>query len=307
MINLRQPKDFSTYLQDTIDLFKTKGKSIILNYLKICGLLLVITIGLNQILSASSFEFINQLNRGDFDPEDLFSPMNALMFFIIFLLTIIISVITFIYPMFFLELYDQKNQDESINTTTLVKKNGLRAFGFLFLSSLILTPISILIVGIFGALSIILIGIPLLLLFFPTLITFFSLAFYDYILNKNDLFGSYGVSFRMLKANFGAILGNACIILLLSSILISIPVSIIQFLTFGSILQGLDNQVMYNPSLATQIIVAIVGTISALFSYLIYLIFMINQGIVFFSEQERRDNTNIDNLIESIGEPEQNR
>ncbi|MHC5352738.1 hypothetical protein ACYSNX_00865 [Myroides sp. LJL115] len=302
MINLRQPKDFGTYLQDTIDLFKTQGKSFLMDYLKLCGLLLIITIGLNQILSSSSYEFINQLNTGEFDSEEFFSPINTLTLFIIFILSTIISIITFIYPMYFLNLYGQNKRDKASEYKTLVRKNGFRAFGFLFFSTLLLIPISMIAVGIFGALSIILIGIPLLILFFPTMASFFTLAFYDYMLNRNDFFASYGVSFRMLKANFGAILGNGCIILLLSTILISIPASILQFITFGSILQGLENPQPYDPSLPTQIITVILAIITSLFSYLVYLVFMINQGIVFFSEQERRDNTNIDNLIESIGE-----
>lgn len=303
MINLNQKKDFSSFIQDTIDLFKDKGKTFFINYFKISGILLVVLLGFNQIISTSTLEYMNQLNSGYFQENDIFTPVNILSILVVMVLSIILTIITFLYPVYFLDSYAKNHTlvDTTQDYKKIIRKNASRTFVFFLLTSVVFFPLVCILAFLFGLLSIILIGIPLLILLFPVVTTFIFLAFYDYTLTKNNYFSSWSVAFKMLKNNFIAIVGNACVIMLLLSIAASIPMLLVQGFTFSSILQGLDNTEIPPMSTTTQIWFFLSVVVSTFVSYCCYCIFLINQGIVFFSEQERRDNNEISELINSIG------
>ncbi|MHC5202207.1 hypothetical protein [Myroides sp. LJL119] len=303
MIPIFKVRTFSDYLQDTIDFFKTSGKTFLTNYLKLVGVLLVITIGLNQVVTNSSLNFLNQISQVSNESSQVFSPINILSIIVLIIIGFILTIVTWLYPVFVLKAQTTPliKQPGAPELKVLIKQNALRTIGFFILSSLFGTPLIFLSFILAGLLVFLIVGIPLLLIIFPLAISFFSLAFYDYTLNKSSFFESYRVAYAMIRKNFVSIVANNCIILILMTIAMGIPALSLQGLQMGAILEGVDSTSFQTPGILMQLALIIVTTIATFANYIIYTIFMVNQGMVYFSELERRDSLQVVDLIESIG------
>lgn len=298
-------RTFSDYLQDTIDFFKLQGKTFFTNYLKLTGVLLIITIGFNLIITSTSLDLFTNLESGDIDDLEVFSPLNVLSIIGLIFIGLIVTIITWLYPIFVLKGKSEPLKKElTLNDYKhLIKKNALRSIGFFILSSLLGAPVLVILFSLSIVLVVIIIGIPLLLLIFPVYLSLFNLAFYEYTINKTSFFDSYSVAFNMLKKNFVPIVANTCIVLILMSIAMGIPAISMQGLQLAYILEGQDGMVNQSPGIIMQLAFLVCTVALALINYLFYCIFIVNQGMVYFSEIDRRDNNQVINLIDSIGNP----
>jgi len=114
-----------------------------------------------------------------------------------FLVSIALSVFTTAFPMIYLKLLKTKGDEPLISSEVF---NGIKSYAgrlilFGLISFLIIFPLSIIVLGICAALSIIIIGIPMLILAIPTIMVWMMQAMYVYFYNgscyHDDEFGDY--------------------------------------------------------------------------------------------------------------------
>ena len=174
-------------------------------------------------------------------------------------------------------------------------------FMFGLISIFIMIPLGIVIFAIGAALSVLIIGIPILMLALPTYMIWLMQSLYVYIEEDTPYFKALNKGWKITFEKYWHVVGSSIIISLIVMIAGSIFSIIPAIAMMSSIITtgGHPEALVMTP---TMIALNIVGLV---FSYIAYNVLYVQQGLVYYSSQENSVNYQSFSEIESIGKDEE--
>lgn len=304
MFQVFKKRNFSDYINDTISFFKMEGKTFFTNFFTLCGPLLLVLFVCIYFLTDIFFKTVMY---DSMDSVDQFLDTNfgwaILLAIVTFIVGMIISIIAYTYPVYYLKhLTTIPNKYKEIAP---IKSELKKDFGRLIIFSIgtifLILPLMMIIFFISALLIFLLVGIPLLLILFPAFTSWITIAYYEYVTKKTGFFTSLQISFNILKSNFWPIIGNTVILYLVINILVSILSAIPQIIYYVGIFTSDRNieDIALSPGYKIMLIAVIV--ISTLMSFIANSFLIINQGLIYYSAREHKENTQSHVDIDMIG------
>lgn len=314
MFKLYKTRDLSANLSDTIAFFKTFGKHYFKNYFVINGIFLMVLVVLIYFISKIYMEVLfSGISNAQNNPNYLMAYFNNNLpiiigsFIITFLLVVILSMLNISYPVLYLKLFEKTgNNDFSSQEIIAGLKQNLGKMIVFFLGSLfIIMPLALIVFALLIALCFILIGIPLLFIVGPAFVSWITLSYYEYILKEIGFFTALSHGFRLVKQQFWIVVGTTFIMMLLVQIIqgfiTMIPYVLSMIWMFVST-QNLQAHASQTNTLSTMgILMAVIMVFSVLLSYIFNNFILINQGLVYYSLQEEKENHSTKSEIDLIG------
>lgn len=312
MFQLYKKRNFSDFINDTFQFFKLQGKHYFKNYFTINGGLLLILIVLIYFIFKVYFEFLfanisggTQFNGNNFSA---FFSNNAGLIGIgitaFVLLVIFISLLQFAFPVVYFELYDTKKGSNFSTRDILngLKSKALKIFKFFIVMTFLLFPLIAVILVIEFLLCFILIGIPMLLITFPAIVSWISVSFFHYLNSGDRLFSSLSTGFDYVRQQFWAIVGSTISIYFMIQIVMSIFTLIPYMFGLASMFTTLETSNSTADKLSgISILMTILMVGSTLFSYILNNLLLVNQGLIYYGQKEANENTNSLSEIDLIG------
>lgn len=310
MFELFKKRDFGELFNDTFGFFKLKWKNYFGNYLKINFLILVVFMVLGYILSKfymdAVFGSLNNPNQfgnqiGDYYMDNIewliFTGLGMLV------VVIILSVIQMAYPVFYLRLLE-KNTDykpKSGEISLLIRQNFGRVLMFCFATFFVVGTMLVIAAIIATFLIIIIIGFLLILLLIPYFNALIYLSLFHYLDKKSGYFEALGFAFNTLHNNFWKIIGCNLIlyfiIQLISTVIAMIPYIIIFIIGF----------VVMSDSGSAEDTMWVIYAVGALYavsiavSMLLSNVIVVNFGLIYYGEMEKRESVFAKSEIDRIG------
>lgn len=195
-------RDFGAFITDSITFFKLYGKNYFKNYILLNGLLLILMVA---IFIFGYRELIMQIFGSNMSGESYYFESyfedNIGMFVVIglitFLLFLLMMIVNYLFPVFYLKRLAEG--ETKIRTDDILgdfKRNagkiGKLCLGMVF----IVTPLSLILMGISYVMILIVVGIFLIVLVYPALFNVITFLMYDYFNSKRGFFESLSYSIR---------------------------------------------------------------------------------------------------------------
>lgn len=309
---LLKKRDFNAFISDSFGFFKSHGKNYFKGYLLINGGLLAIMLlciyFIAEIWFGAFFASVQDPYYSTSFENRLAQQSGTISLFgiAILIVSILIMLVSYLYPVGYLHKVANGKDLSTASLFDFVKKKFVRGVIFLLASLFIFLPIFSVVIFIFIMLSMVVIGIPLLIISIPAMMSWFMLSFYDYLSTGNSFFTSFGVGFNFLKKRFWPIVGSTLIIHMIinviSSFIMIIPY-IIGFASFISSMDSIDNSANgVSDGLSFFLLMLMIALlISTIATFILQNLVFVNQGIIYYSSVEERDNTAITSEIDNIG------
>lgn len=313
MFELYKKRDLSANFSDTTTFFKIFGKHYFKNYFIINGIFLMILVVLIYFISKVYMELLfSGISSMQHNPNYLLAYFNnnisviIVGFAITSLLIVILSMLNISFPIIYLKLIEKTNGN-AFSIQEII--NGLKAnvgkmimffLGFLFL----LVPLAFIIFGLLVLLCFILIGIPLLFIVGSAFISFITLSYYEYILKDVGYFKALANGFSLVKQQFWTTIGTTFLMLMLVQIIqgcitmIPYAISMIWMFTSSST-PGWNSQTETFSTMG--ILMTVLLVLSVLMSYIFNNFILVNQGLIYYSLQEEKENNATKSQIDLIG------
>lgn len=314
MFELYKKRDLSANFSDTTTFFKSFGKHYFKNYLVINGMFLMLLVVLIYFISKVYMEVLfsgisNAQNNPNYGMAFFNNNLPLILggFAITFLLIVILSMLNISFPVIYLRLVEKTSSD---NFSIQEIINGLKAnigkMILFFLGSIfIILPLAIIIFGLLFLLCFILIGIPLLFIVGSAFMSWITLSYYEYILKDVGYFRALANGLRMIKQQFWTIVGTTFLMLMLVQIIqgfitmIPYVISMIWMFVSTKNLQEAGSQ---TDTFSTMgILLAVIMVFSVLLSYIFNNFILVNQGLIYYSLQEEKENKSTKSQIDLIG------
>ncbi len=195
-------RDFGAFITDSFTFFKLYGKNYFKNYILLNGLLLILMVA---IFIFGYRELIMQIFGSNMSGESYYFESyfedNIGMFVVIglitFLLFLLMMIVNYLFPVFYLKRLAEG--ETKIRTDDILgdfKRNagkiGKLCLGMIF----IVTPLSLILMGISYVMILIVVGIFLIVLVYPALFNVITFLMYDYFNSKRGFFESLSYSIR---------------------------------------------------------------------------------------------------------------
>ena len=310
MFQLFKKRDFSDYVSDTFQFFRETGKHYLKNYFTICGILLMVLVILSYFLFQVYFDFFLNFGRLNNNQDFIQSYIENHLAIIIlgavfmFLFIILLSMLNYSIPVIYMDLY-AKNNGNNFETKDILAKFKSQ-FGRIFIFFLglifIVTPILILVFALLVLLCFIIVGIPLLLLAIPTVVSWITLSFYEYLNHDKSFFKALGSGFTHIKNQYFPNIGSLMIMYIIVQITMSVFTMIPYAFGMASVFTSTQNGSEPEGAISTvKIMITIVMVVSILMSYILNNLLFINQGLVYYSRRENDENISSKDSIDLIG------
>ncbi len=314
MFELYKKRDLSANFSDTTTFFKTFGKHYFKNYFVINGIFLMILVVLIYFISKVYMELIfSGITNMQNNPNYLMAYFNNNMALIVggfiatLLLIVILSMLNISFPVIYLKLYEKTgNTDFSTQEIISGLKVNVGKMILFFLGCLfIIMPIAFIVLGLLFLLCFILIGIPLLIIVGFAFMSWITLSYYEYILKNVGFFTALSRGFGLVKQQFWTTVGTTFLMMMLTQIIqgfiTMIPYVISMIWMFVST-QDIQAQTSKADIFSTMgILVAVIMVFSVLLSYVFNNFILINQGLIYYSLQEEKENNSTKSQIDLIG------
>ncbi|EJL76082.1 DUF4013 domain-containing protein [Chryseobacterium populi] len=298
MMQFYKKRDFGTFISDSFAFFKLYGKNYFKNYILLNGLLLILMVvvcifGYRELFSQIFGSNIN----GDSHYFQQYFEDNLGMLIVVgiltFLLFLILIIINYLYPVFYLKrLAAGETKIRTDDILSDFKNNAGRivilCLGMIF----IVSPLSVIIVGISYALILIIIGIFLMILVYPTLFNIVTFLMYDYFNSDKGFFESLSYAIRSQfsypngreKSPYWKYWGATIILFLIMYIITTVFTFIPMIFFYGSLLTSSpDGNFEQNPFAGTAgIIFFVIYGISMLISFFLSNILYVNAGLMYY-------------------------
>jgi len=301
---LYKKRDFSAFISDTLQFFKLFWKNYFRNYVVINGALLLLMCVLYYLVFKDMFKNVYTPNMpaGSW----LTNISNPGIFYwgmsLFFLVSIALSVFTVAFPMIYLKLLKTKEED-SITSSDLF--NGIKIYAgrlilFGLISFFVMLPLLAIVGAIGAALSIVIIGIPILFLAIPTFMIWITQAMYVFLEEDAPYFKALGEGWKITFEKYWIVVFSTIVLFLFVMIVSSIFSMVPSMMMIGSIFTsgGHPEAVTMTP---TMLAFSIIGMI---FSYFVSNVLYIQQGLVYYSSRENSVNYQAHSEIENIGKNE---
>ncbi|MDF2831093.1 DUF4013 domain-containing protein [Chryseobacterium indoltheticum] len=202
MMQFYKKRDFGAFITDSFSFFKLYGKNYFKNYILLNGLLLILMVA---IFIFGYRELIMQIFGSNMSGESYYFESyfedNIGMFVVIglitFLLFLLMMIVNYLFPVFYLKRLAEG--ETKIRTDDIlgdfkrnVGKIGKLCLGMIF----IVTPLSLILMGISYVMILIVVGIFLIVLVYPALFNVITFLMYDYFNSKRGFFESLSYSIR---------------------------------------------------------------------------------------------------------------
>jgi len=310
---LYKSRDFSAYFQDTFAFLKENGKHYFKHFFIINGIFLLIL----MIIGYFSTKFYTDILFGGIiqnNPNVMDDYMNnnlglfLLLTFVFVIVGLIAGIISYSYTAIYLRLYNQ-NDNTSFNTKHIInsyKSNLGKLFIFLISGILIGIPL-LLVAGIVSfILTITLIGILMLPLVIGLFSLLYNMTLMEYLDNKKGIWDCFGYAWSLIRSKFWAAIGSVGLFFLISYIIQNV-ITIIPYLfgmasLFSTIETGTPNTQEISSTMT--ILMLVVFFLTFFVSIVLSNIVQLNQGIVYYSLKEDRENINTKSIIDQIGSGE---
>lgn len=301
---LYKKRDFSAIMNDTMQFFKQFWKNYFRNYVVINGALFLLMFILYFLVFKDMFKNLYNPNAaGQWLTNNSNPGLFAGGLLLFFLVSIALSIFTTTFPMIYLKLLKTKGEESFTSSEIFsgIKSYAGRMFLFGLISIFVLIPIGIVVFGIGALLSIIIIGIPLILLAVPTFMIWFMQAMYVYIEEDSSYFNALGKGWKITFEKYWQVVGSTIVVFMLVMVVSSVFSMIPAIIMMSSILTsgGHPEPMTMTP---TILVFYIIGMI---FTFLAYNILYIQQGLVYYSSQENSMNSQAFSEIENIGKNEE--
>ncbi|WP_228409720.1 DUF4013 domain-containing protein [Chryseobacterium sp. T16E-39] len=294
-------RDFGTFISDSFNFFKLYGKNYFKNYILLNGLLLILMVtvfifGYKELFSQL---FGSNMNGNSYYFQQYFEDnvgMLIVVGLLTFLLFLILMIVNYLYPVFYLKRISRG--EEKIRTDDILSdfKNNAGRIGILCLGMIfIVTPLAFIVMGISYALILIIIGIFIILLVYPTLFNVVTFLMYDYFNSERGFFESLSYSIRSQfsyangreKSPYWKYWGATIIIFLIIYIVTSIFTFIPMIFFYSSILTSApDGNFEQNPFQGTMgILFFVVYGISMLLSFFLSNLMYVNSGLMYYDSR----------------------
>lgn len=310
-MQLYKSRGFGEFFQDTFLFLKQNGGHLYKNFFIVNGIFILILMVLLYFFS----NFYTDMLFGGMSNEnpnaiENYINENAVVFVLflsVFLVVgIISSTISYAFVPIYLKLY-AKNGSKSFNASDIVAQYKIKIgkiFIFIICSLLIAIPIFILAGIVSFVLAITLIGILLLPLVVGAVSLFYQGTLMEYIESKKGIWNSFGYAWYLIRSKFWAAIGSAGLFFLMSYIVQNIISLVPYFVFIIDMLTGLEPGASPNPEEITKsvsVIMIFIFILSYFTGVVLNICVQVNQGIVFYSLKEDKENINIKSDIDRIG------
>ncbi|HEX7870297.1 MAG TPA: DUF4013 domain-containing protein [Chryseobacterium sp.] len=303
MMQFYKKRDFGAFITDSFTFFKLYGKNYFKNYILLNGLLLILMV---TIFIFGYRELFMQIFGSNMSGESYYFESyfedNIGMFIVIgvitFLLFMTMMIVNYLFPVFYLKRLAQG--ETKIKTDDIFgdfKKNAGRIGKLLLGLIFIVTPISIIIIGISYALMLVIIGFFLLLLIFPVVINVINFLMFDYFNSNKGFFESlsYSIRSQFSYANnregapfwkyWGATIVILIILYVITTVFTMIPMI---FFMLKVTTMAPDGNFEQNPFAGSfGILIFVMYGVSTLISFFLSNILYVNSGLMYYDS--RRD------------------
>jgi hypothetical protein len=314
MFELYKKRDLSANFSDTTAFFKTFGKHYFKNYFIINGIFLMILVVLIYFISKIYMEVLfSGITNMQKNPNYLMAYFNNNIPFIVggfiitFLLIVILSMLNISFPVIYLKLFE-KNNNNNFETQEIIdglKVNVGKMIVFFLGCLFIIMPLAFIVFGLLAFLCLILIGIPLIIIVGFAFMSWITLSYYEYILKNVSFFTALSNGFGLVKQQFWTTVGTTFLMMMLVQIIQGF-ITMIPYV-FSMIWMFVSTKNIQEPASRTDtfstmgILMAVIMVLSVLFSYVFNNFILINQGLIYYSLQEEKENNSTKSQIDLIG------
>lgn len=309
-MELLKKREFSDFFSDTFEFIKLNGKHFFKNYLIVNGIFLMIMMVFFYFFSKFYSNFITaSLSGGQESEMETFlnesGPLAIGLILLFIFVALLAGIINYSFTPLYLDLYEKK-EGKGFTTNDLfqsLKKNAGKIFIYVLTALLLIIPVWIIAMIGMLAVSITIVGIPLILVVIAAVMLFYQQALMEYIRGDRGVFDSFGYSLNLLPKKFWHTAGCVAIFLLMSYIM-QFVISMVQMIFTGVSAYSLTPQEqtdMAETSIFMFAMLMITYIISFILSSFLGLIIQINQGIIFYSLKEETENINTKSVIDQIG------
>ncbi|AZA79106.1 DUF4013 domain-containing protein [Chryseobacterium sp. G0186] len=301
MIQFYKKREFGTFISDSFNFFKLYGKNYFKNYILINGLLfiLMVTVFIFGYQELFSQMFGSNLGGDSYYFERYFSDNAGMLIGVgifTFLLLMILAMVNYLYPVFYLKRVAQGAKDIKTDEILGDFKKNIGKIVKLFLGmTFIVIPLALFVVGFSYILIFIIIGIFLVMLVYPTLFNVVTFLMYDYFNSGRGFFESLSYSIRSQfsypngseKSPYWKYWAAAFVMFIMISIASSIFTYVPMIFLYGSILTSTpDGNFEQNPftgvvGIAFFVFYGISMLLSLFLSNLLY----VNAGFMYYDSR----------------------
>ncbi|ETN96522.1 hypothetical protein SAMN04487906_2908 [Zhouia amylolytica] len=304
-MELYKSRTFGDFFSDTFAFLKQNGKHFFKQYFIINGVFILAFIavlfmgfyffgdflGLSGV-QASSVDFENFANEN--------AGVFILLISLLIIIVTIISVVNYTFTPFYLKLYEANGKNFSTKDIIATYKENIgKVILFFLVCILLMIPTAIVA------------AIPYIILMFTfvgvywmvgIIMFIYNGAFLEYIHSKKGVFESFGYSMSLIFGKkFWHASGAIWLFYLMIGIVMLIPFLFLYFFVIVSVLteQNLDQ----NPgsNITFLVILLIVYALILILAIIANNFIQLNQGIVFYSLKEEKENINTKSVIDQIG------
>lgn len=303
MMQFYKNRDFGTFISDSFGFFRVYGKNYFKNYILLNGLLLILMVvvvifGYRELLMQI---FGSNMSGNSSYLENYFED-NLGMFIVIGLLTfilfVVLMIVNYLYPVFYLKRLaageTKISMDDILNDFKYnVKKIGILCLGMIF----IVTPPAFIVLGVSYALVLVLIGIPIMLFVFPTVMNIVNFLMYDVFNSNRGFFESLSYSIRAQfsyangreKSPYWKYWGATLVLFIIMYVITTIFTMIPMIIFFATMMTNEpDGNFEQNPfSGAMGILFFVMYGFSLLVSFFLSNLMYVNSGLIYYDS--RRD------------------
>lgn len=310
MFQLYKQRNFSSLINDTFTFFKVYGKSFLKNYFIVNGGFLLVLLLLMYFVGNIFLEtlFSNISNPGGSEQviEEYFNSNSGLFITVAVVSGVILLILTLLsysYPVLFMKFLERGIVPNTKDIFNALGKNAGKIIAFSFLWLVTFLPIAIIVVLLSMLLIVIIIGIPIAIIAFAAMSSWMYLAFYDYLNNNSSYFEAMKNGWNILFQNFWHHVGSTAIVYLIISVIHSIISFIPYFIgIFGLITDTATGEVPDTESFSFLALMMIITfMLSTLFGYVLGNLLFVNQGLIYYSGREEKENQSLHSEIDLIG------
>lgn len=301
MMQFYKKRDFGTFISDSFTFFKLYGKNYFKSYILLNGLLMILMV---TVFVLGYRELFSQILGSNLSGESYYFQQyfedNLGMLIVVgiltFLLFLLLMIINYLFPVFYLKRLGQGQ--EKIKTDDILsdfKNNAGKVVKLCLGMMFIVTPLSFIIIGFSYVLVLIVIGIFLILLVFPTLFNVVTFLMYDYFNSNRGFFESLSYSIRSQfsypngreKSPYWKYWGATIIVSIILYVVTSIFTFVPMMFFYGSLLTSApDGNFEQNPFAGTAgIFFFILYGISMLVSFFLSNMLYVNSGLMYYDSR----------------------
>ena len=313
-MQLHKNRDFSAMFQDTITFIKRHGKHFFKHFFVVNGVFLLILLVIGYLLMSLYTEMIFGTMSDPNQSTAMDQYMNENFGVFLFLITLFIvfglvsGIIAYAFTPIYLKLYN-KYQSNNFGTKEILdtyKKHLDKIFIFLLCSILLGIPMIALLALIGFVLLITIVGSLLIPVLFGTFMLFFTMTLMEYIEGRRGIWECFGYSWTLMSTKFWAAVGSVGIFYLISYLIQNVITLIAYFFGLLKMLTGINDGSLNQQDVGGifTVVMMVAFFLGFLLSAVLNAIVLLNQGIVYYSLKEEKENVNTKSVIDQIGSGE---